>query len=511
MDLFANCFLNNFVKITPVNGFDIANPDNAMQNNYAWSMAEMGEYIYVGTARNIPYSIITSGLFGEIPVPEILAPKNVDMSGEIWRYKKDGSPGWERVYKAPPEPVNIGFRFMVTYTTPQGETALYAGALTPLSPDLLIIKSTDGVNWYPLDSGITGFSTRYMIEHQGMLYMGALPLLGLGSTQLYRSSDPERNGWELIDVSGDPERNPQGNVDLLLSFNNHLYVGTALPTGFELWRTLGAVPEKDNWKLVVDKGAGDARNEHPWALAVFKDYIYIGTAIEAAVRSVNPDQPVVPPKGFDVIRVDCNDRWELIVGGFPVVPTMPKTGVRGLPLSGYPSGFGNISNAYCWQIQAQGDELYLGTFSWSVLIPPFIPLFPEIIKNLISNPSPLENKLENKMNIKGYTEALENYMKYLAQANPFFDLTPIKQALEIAASYIMILGQKVFGFDLWKTRDGINWIPVTLNGLGNPYNYGVRMLFLSENGNLYLGTANPFQGAEVWVKPGSNNPYMPTF
>jgi hypothetical protein len=29
----------------------------------------------------------------------------------------------------------------------------------------------------------------------------------------------------------------------------------------------------------------------------------------------------------------------------------------------------------------------------------------------------------------------------------------------------------------------------------------VRMLYLAKNGNLYLGTANPFDGLEVWVKP----------
>jgi len=60
------------------------------------------------------------------------------MSGETWRYKKDGTQGWERVYKAPPEPVNIGFRFMTTYTTPAGENALYASALTPLNPEIMI-------------------------------------------------------------------------------------------------------------------------------------------------------------------------------------------------------------------------------------------------------------------------------------------------------------------------------------------------------------------------------------
>jgi hypothetical protein len=468
LSVFLSLMSNKFRKITPVNGFDASDPDNAMQNNYAWSMTEMDGYLYVGTARNIPYSIFANEVFGEIPPPPELTPQNPVMAGEIWRYPIDGSGSWERVYRTPENLINLGFRFMITYTTPAGETAIYAGALT-LTPQLFMLKSTDGINWYPLQSNIVGFSTRYMAEHRGKLYMGALPLMGQAGIQLYSSYDPENDGWELVDVYGDPDKNPRGNVDLLLSYNNHLYVGTARYTGFELWRTLGPEPEKDRWKLVVDQGAGDARNEHPWSLAVFKDHIYIGTAIEAAVLSINPDQQIVPPKGFDVIRVDRNDRWELIVGGNPVVPTQPVTGTRGLPLSGYPSGFGNISNAYCWQIQAQGDELFLGTFSWSVLIPPFLPLLPQILANLRENPS--------------------------------FSVMLSEEFLRKISDVLMKLGRGVLGFDLWKTRDGIRWIPVSLNGLGNPHNYGARMLFLASNGNLYLGTANPFDGLEVWVKP----------
>ncbi len=480
--------LSNFRKITPVNGFDAANPDNAMQNNYAWSMTELGDYIYVGTARNIPYSIFSNQIFGDIPIPEELTPENPVLRGEIWRRRKCGQYGWERVYRTPENLVDLGFRFMITYTTPGGETAIYAGALT-LSPNLFMVKSTDGVNWRVLENDIQGFSTRYMAEHRGKLYMGALPITGLAGIQLYSSFDPERDGWELVDVNGDPDKNPRGNVDLLLSYNNHLYVGTGLPTGFELWRTLGPEPQKDRWKLVVDKGAGDARNEHPWSLAVFNNYIYIGTAIEAAVLSLNPEQRIVPPKGFDVIRVDRFDNWELVVGGPPIVPTLPVTGIRGLPLSGYHSGFGNISNAYCWQLQRQGNELYLGTFSWSVLIPPFIPLLPDILRSLLS------------INVKGYQTSQLEYLKYLLQADPRFAHLPLEDVLQWIADFITKLGRRTLGFDLWKTTDGIHWEPVSLNGLGNPHNYGVRMLFLSQNGSLYLGTANPFDGLEVWVKP----------
>jgi nucleoside-diphosphate-sugar epimerase len=49
------------------------------------------------------------------------------------------------------------------------------------------------------------------------------------------------------------------------------------------------------------------------------------------------------------------------------------------------------------------------------------------------------------------------------------------------------------GFELWRTRDGVNWHPVSLNGLGNPYNYGGRTMVSTPVG-LAIGTANPFGG-----------------
>ncbi|HEX3048986.1 MAG TPA: hypothetical protein VHY08_29860, partial [Bacillota bacterium] len=61
--------MTRFHKITPVNGFDTNDPNNAKQNNYAWSMEEMDDYLYVGTGRNIAYLALRS--FG-LEVPKIL-------------------------------------------------------------------------------------------------------------------------------------------------------------------------------------------------------------------------------------------------------------------------------------------------------------------------------------------------------------------------------------------------------------------------------------------------------
>ena len=54
------------------------------------------------------------------------------------------------------------------------------------------------------------------------------------------------------------------------------------------------------------------------------------------------------------------------------------------------------------------------------------------------------------------------------------------------------------GFDLYTSTDGIHFSTVFLNGLNNRNNYGGRILYEDSSKNLYLGTANPFEGCEVW-------------
>ena len=54
-----------------------------------------------------------------------------------------------------------------------------------------------------------------------------------------------------------------------------------------------------------------------------------------------------------------------------------------------------------------------------------------------------------------------------------------------------------FGFDLWWTQDGTYFSQVDQQGFENGYNFGVRSL-LSTPVGLFLGTANPFYGLEVF-------------
>ena len=68
----------------------------------------------------------------------------------------------------------------------------------------------------------------------------------------------------------------------------------------------------------------------------------------------------------------------------------------------------------------------------------------------------------------------------------------------MASQVIDYIIEKFGGADLWKTKDGINWEPVTLSGFKNSRNYGIRrtVTITDEDGkdHLWIGTGNPFTG-----------------
>ena len=60
------------------------------------------------------------------------------------------------------------------------------------------------------------------------------------------------------------------------------------------------------------------------------------------------------------------------------------------------------------------------------------------------------------------------------------------------------VGKDTWGFEMYKTADGENYVPVTVDGFGDKYNYGGRTLIPTDKG-LYIGTSNPFYGAQLWL------------
>ena len=101
------------------------------------------------------------------------------------------------------------------------------------------------------------------------------------------------------------------------------------------------------------------------------------------------------------------------------------------PLSGRQPGFDNFFNGYFWRMCEHDGWLYMGTFEWSSIL--------------------------GYVNRSRWPEAFANV---IAHVNP-------QNILDYQS-----------GFDLYRSFDGENWVPVSTNGLGNPLQMGFAHLRL---------------------------------
>jgi hypothetical protein len=132
------------------------------------------------------------------------------------------------------------------------------------------------------------------------------------------------------------------------------------------------------------------------------------------------------------------------------------------PLYGL-SGYNNFFNSYTWWMHVYNGELFIGTFDWSYLL--FESLF-----DIYGNSSP------------GFA-GLDLDFGAASIAGTDADTIP-DEVIEAA--------RKFEGADLLRIHNPNEpAYVVSLNGVGNFSNYGVRNM-LQVGSQLYIGTANPF-------------------
>lgn len=267
---------------------------------------------------------------------------------------------------------------------------------------------------------------------------------------VYASSDPKTQGWTEVSLPG-LGNDDNAEIPYLTVFDDHLYASTTnFNTGFEVWKTDGTPDPGDPegkryvWTQVIKDGFGDTWNQWGMTMEGFGDYLYVGTAVGGGM--VLKDGKPVGMRAFDVIRVDRDDNAELVVGAAKAIDPPPGWPEIRVPLSGQPAGFGNPFNVYVWMMEVHDGWLYLGTMDMTGM-------FLEMLKAMIDT--------------------------------NLFD----------------IFNELFGGADLYKTRDGMYWEPVTESGFGNPNNVGIRRM-ISAGDMLYISTANgktgdPRGGCEV--------------
>lgn len=93
----------------------------------------------------------------------------------------------------------------------------------------------------------------------------------------------------------------------------------------------------------------------------------------------------------------------------------------------------------------------------------------------------------NKENLILLISKIKNYLNSDEIARQIYYIKEIRKMLD----------NSLPGFDFFVSNDGLNFSRITRNGFNDKFNYGLRT-FISSNDCLYIGTANPFYGGQLW-------------
>lgn len=413
-------------------GLDPTEPNRS--NSYTWTQAQLGNYIYLGSNRNVLAGTFLQATAGKLD-PELTLhflndisdgdiPTDMsaitDGTARVFRY--DISTGKiEEVYR---ETGLTGYRGALTF---QGENAespsVYLGALGDQAKVLRFDEGFQpGDDPVPVFESETGYtSVRAMAEHEGAMCIGVLTLAQGdygGDLQVMLATDPavsEGHWTEIADIEDFASCSPrtdqaaagQCGIWDMISYNGFLYafIGTGYvkdseSNGYCVYK--GSYdPENPDaneadwvWQMIVGPDAKYPRGmgyEYDGSASPFlytdptdgKTYVYVGTfdAIFDSIFAILGDEDG-NNMGYEAVyhamhpakvyRFDENDDWQMVIGNPDDVITEK--------IGNYYAGFSNSTSAsvyspnlYMWRMATYNGELYVGTFDGSTLLDQIVP------------------------------------------------------------------------------------------------------------------------------------------
>jgi hypothetical protein len=389
-------------------------------------------------------------------------------------------------------------------------------------------KSTDPESLFAFETVAVGLDgdAAELVEHDGRIFVNTWPgnqnpaglwmspLIGAISTD---TADAWVKLWSTTDYDPDFFTALTYGGGAVESFDGWLYWGTMHVPGVAAINhpAPGSTQEEMAQKIV-----GTWRS-----VSIFRgrNFGVEGVKPEIELLYGGSTLPIMP-MGYFNAYVD---------GSWKILPN--KMGLT--PLYGR-GGFGNPFNNYTWAMRVFDGSLYVGTMDHSYLI--FGLLHPLLVDLSASLASSLENYVEGQLEqilpdllnrlyeIRAFLDIqigqaldfwayLEQYypglhynlelkidelLVYLEGQNPEEHLAEIRALLADIRDMVESIPSDIhnaiatgatanFGADLWRFDDSSTPSEaVSLNGMGNPMNYGIRNMVADEDA-LYIGTANP--------------------
>ena len=270
----------------------------------------------------------------------------------------------------------------------------------------------------------------------------------------------------------------------------------------------------------IGSGFGHNENQYIWRMEVYDGKLYIGTfdtssLLEPIGQFSNGDIIGMTPEQWATQLQYIKELLELLYEKNSTKPVATYE-MQATPETATPET--------AMYMDDMGVEVEDSFASEAAALTDMMEIAPDVLGNdtevaVLSPENSVEDRITSLQDFSDYYETmLDQYEQLAAEYDLGDDLKDAFEKLLNQETWDKIKSVLVClhymrtasrGFDMYVTSDGVNFETLTTSGFGDPYNHGLRVFAVTNQG-LCLGTANPFYGTQLWIQRKTETKPQPT-
>lgn len=270
----------------------------------------------------------------------------------------------------------------------------------------------------------------------------------------------------------------------------------------------------------IGSGFGHNENQYIWRMEVYDGKLYIGTfdtssLLEPIGQFSNGDIIGMTPEQWATQLQYIKELLELLYEKNKTNP-VDTYEMQATPETATPE-----TAMYMDDMAVEVEDSFA---SEAADLTDMMEIAPDVLGNdtemgVLSSENSVEDRITSLQDFSDYYETMLDQYEQLAAEYDLGD--------DLKAAFEKLLNQETWdkiksvlvclhymrtasrGFDMYVTSDGVNFETLTTSGFGDPYNHGLRVFAVTNQG-LCLGTANPFYGTQLWIQRKTETKPQPT-
>lgn len=270
----------------------------------------------------------------------------------------------------------------------------------------------------------------------------------------------------------------------------------------------------------IGSGFGHNENQYIWRMEVYDGKLYIGTfdtssLLEPIGQFSNGDIIGMTPEQWATQLQYIKELLELLYEKNNTNPVATYE-MQATPETATPE-----TAMYMDDMAVEVEDSFA---SEAADLTDMMEIAPDVLGNdtemgVLSSENSVEDRITSLQDFSDYYETMLDQYEQLAAEYDLGD--------DLKAAFEKLLNQETWdkiksvlvclhymrtasrGFDMYVTSDGVNFETLTTSGFGDPYNHGLRVFSVTNQG-LCMGTANPFYGTQLWIQRKTETKPQPT-